>query len=134
MWYYKNKEYKEIDSEDLIGFVYRITDLKNNRFYIGKKLFHFSKTKQVKKKKKKFKVESDWKTYYGSNDELKAVIAELGTENFKREIIRLCKSKGECSYYETKMIFELDALLKKEYYNSWVSCKIQRNHLLKLQV
>lgn len=133
MWYFKNKEYKEIDSDEWIGFVYRITDIKNNRFYIGKKLFHFSKTKQVKKKKKRFKVESDWKEYYGSNDELKTLVGSEGRENFKREIIRLCRSKGECSYYETKMIFELDALLKKEYYNSWVSCKIQRNHLLKLQ-
>ena len=71
-----NWKYKDIDfTEDMIGdsygFVYLITNLENNRKYIGKKLFWFSKTKQIKGKKKKYKVLSDWQTYYGSNDELK---------------------------------------------------------------
>ena len=62
-----------IDSEILdnyLGFVYLITNLKNNKKYVGKKLLKFKRTKQVKGKKKKTTIESDWKEYYSSSDEL----------------------------------------------------------------
>ena len=49
------------DTGDYVGFVYMIENLVNGKAYIGKKLFHFTKTRQVKGKKKKYKVESDWK-------------------------------------------------------------------------
>ena len=69
-WQYKNTDFTEEQIGDSYGFVYLITNLENNRKYIGKKLFWFSKTKQVKGKKKRIKVPSDWQTYYGSSDEL----------------------------------------------------------------
>lgn len=134
MWYFNNKEYNEIHDEKIVGFVYKIIDLVNDKFYIGKKLFFFAKTKQVKGKKKKFKAESDWKTYYGSNDELKQKVIELGANSFRREIIRFCTMKGELSYYESKAIFEEDALLQPNCYNQWISCKITRRHLTKFQL
>ena len=121
-----------VDSEildDYIGFVYEITNLTNNRKYIGKKLLRRSKTKQVKGKKKRTLVESDWKDYYGSNKELQEDVANIGIANFKRVILKLCKSKGECSYYEAKHQFLLDVLVDLSYYNSWISCKIHRKHL-----
>ena len=125
-----------VDSEILekyIGFVYIITNLINNKKYIGKKLLKRSKTRQVKGKKKRSLVESDWKEYYGSNKDL---IVDMNVEgvdcsNFKREILRLCKTKGECTYYEAKTQFEADVLNRDDYYNGWIIAKVSRSHLPK---
>ena len=115
---------------DSYGFVYLITNVVDGKKYVGKKLFWSSKTKMVKKKKKRFKVESDWASYFGSNKELQEDVERLGHESFTREILRLCRSKGECSYYEAKLQFEKDVLTSDEYYNSWIMVKVHKNHLL----
>jgi hypothetical protein len=107
--------------------VYKITNLHDGRFYIGKKLFTRAGRKQVKGKKKKIRVESDWKKYYSSSDELNADVEKLGIHMFRREILRLCKSKSECTYYEAKYQFELEVLIKPTGYNKWIACKIRRN-------
>lgn len=128
-WLYNNQI---IDSEVLdihIGFVYNITNLVNNRKYIGKKLLKRSKIKQVKGKKKRTLVESDWKEYYGSNKELQEDVARYGAHNFRREILHLCKTKGECNYLEAKVQFSLDVLADIGYYNSWIMVKVHRKHL-----
>lgn len=130
MWLYNNEPFETIP-ENIVGYVYIITNLVNNRRYIGKKNFFFSKTKQVKKKKKRIKVESDWKEYYGSNKELLEDVEKYGKENFKREILRLCKTKGEFAYYEAKYQFDNNVLESDEYYNSWIMCRIHKNHLSK---
>lgn len=129
MWFYKNQEFTDEEIGDAFGFVYCITNLTNNRKYIGKKLFSKAGRKQVKGKVKKIRKPSDWLSYYGSNDELKKDVANLGAENFKREIIYLCQSRSECSYLETYEIFIRDALLREEYYNTWVTCKIHKTHV-----
>jgi len=116
--------------EGCYGFVYRITNTVSGREYIGKKLFYSMKTKQVKGKKKRFKAESDWQTYYGSNEELRKDIEIIGVDHFKREIIRMCKNKGECTYYEAKYQYQFDVLANPtKYYNSWIMCKVHRKHL-----
>jgi Putative endonuclease segE, GIY-YIG domain len=61
-WTYNGKVFESEDIAEYVAFVYKIKNLTNGKQYIGKKLFNFTKTKQVKKKKKRFKVESDWKT------------------------------------------------------------------------
>ena len=114
---------------DNYGFVYIITNLSNNKKYIGKKFFYSSKTKQVKGKKKKIKVSSDWKDYYGSNNELKNDIELLGKELFKREIIHLCKSKGDCGYLEAKEQFVRHVLETDDYYNTWIMVRVRKSHL-----
>lgn len=128
MWLYNN-EVVDVIPEKFIGFVYIITNLINNKKYIGKKNFYFSKTKQVKGKKKRIKVESDWKEYFGSNEELKLEVQKIGSENFKREIIRMCSSKGEMSYFELKEQMIQGALESNDFYNTWVSGKIHKKHL-----
>jgi len=127
MWFY-NGEYIDNPGE-YIGFVYIITNQITDRKYIGKKNFYFSKTKQVKGKKKRYKVESDWLDYYGSNKELSADVEKLGKENFKREILMLCKSKGDFAYYEAKLQFDNNVLESLEYYNTWIMCRIHKKHL-----
>jgi len=128
-WKYKDIDFTEEMIGDSYGFVYLITNLENNRKYIGKKLFWFSKTKQVKGKKKKYKVLSDWQTYYGSNDELKKDIELLGVDKFKREIIHLCKTKGECNYLEAKEQFTNCVMEGDEYYNGWIMVKVSKSHI-----
>jgi hypothetical protein len=129
-WLYNGDEFTSEMIGDSYGFVYVITNSVDNKRYIGKKLFWSSKTKMVKKKKKRFKVESDWKEYFGSNKELQEDVVRHGSDNFTRDIVRLCRSKGECSYYEAKMQFDKDVLISDEYYNSWIMVKVHKNHLL----
>jgi len=129
-WIYSGKELTEIP-EGYIGFVYLITNLKDGRKYVGKKLFNFTSRKAVKgsTRKKKVVKESDWQEYYGSSEELKEEVKTIGEDNFSREILHLCKSKSECSYLETWEIFNRHVLLDDSYYNSWVSCKIHKKHV-----
>ena len=130
MWYFHNtaQEFTPEDAEGYFGFVYLITHSSTGRRYIGKKFFTKSKTKQVKGKKKKIRVQSDWLDYYGSNAQL---IEEVkGKEDeYVREILHLCKTRSECAYWETWEIFSRHALLNPSYYNQWVSCKIRKANL-----
>jgi hypothetical protein len=130
MWYFYNtaQEFTPEDAEGYFGFVYLITHSSTGRRYIGKKFFTKSKTKQVKGKKKKIRVQSDWLDYYGSNTQL---IEEVkGKEDeYVREILHLCKTRSECAYWETWEIFSRHALLNPSYYNQWVSCKIRKANL-----
>lgn len=132
MWFYYNtaEQFKEEDIQDHFGFVYLITHLGTGRKYIGKKFFTKSKTKQVKGKKKKSRVSSDWQTYWGSNTELQEEVKKNGEDKYTREILHLCKSRSACSYWETFEIFSRHALLSDSYYNSWVTCKIHKAHVL----
>ena len=126
-WLYEDKEFTEV--EDYYGFIYLIENLVNGKKYIGRKYLTKAGYKTVKGKRKKLRVESDWRDYYGSSTSLKEDIDHYGKDNFRRTILRLCKSRGECNYFETKYIFDNDAILDPKYYNSWVSCKIQTSHV-----
>ena len=124
--------------EECVGFVYLITNNLTGRKYIGKKLAKFSKTtyKTVKqkngtKKRKKIrsKIDSDWREYWSSSDELKKDIVSLGQDNFTREILFYCKSKSECTYIEARTQFERKVLESDEYYNGQISCRIHQSHI-----
>ena len=133
MWYYEDKEFDKTP-EEYQGFVYRITELDTGKKYIGKKFFWKPKTLPITKTRKrrvKTRVESDWRKYFGSSKEVQTLVEEKGEGNYKREILRLCKTKGECSYYEAKLQFEYDVLLSDEYYNEFISCKIHSKHIKK---
>jgi hypothetical protein len=128
-WIYQEKDFTEDLIDDSIGFVYEITNLTSGRKYIGKKLFHSSRTKQVKGKKKRYKVSSDWQDYYGSNEELKNDVTLLGKENFNRTILHICKSKGECSYLEAKEQFSRNVMESDNYYNTWIMVRVRKSHI-----
>ena len=131
MWVYNNKEFNETPDE-FQGFVYIITEKDTGKKYIGKKFFWKPKVLPVTKTRKRrvrTRVESDWRTYYGSSKEVQTLVEEKGKDNYIREILKLCKTKGECSYYEAKYQFEFDVLLSDEYYNEFIGCKIHSKHI-----
>ena len=134
MWLYNGKEFTEDQIGDAFGYVYLISNLKDNRYYVGKKFFTKSSRKQIKGKTKKVRVTSDWMKYWGSNKTVQEDVEKHGAENFKREILHLCKTRSECSYYESLEIFTRGALIKQEYYNDWISCRIRKAHLKNLLI
>ena len=136
-WYYQGTIINELP-EDCIGFVYLITNTVTGKKYIGKKLSKFSKTKykvvklkngNKKRKRIKSKIESDWQTYYGSNDQLNLDVTALGTDKFLREILFLCRSKAECSYVEAREQFTRRVLESDEYYNGQISVRVHGSHI-----
>ena len=128
-WKYNGKDFTEDLVGNNYGFVYQITNLTNGRKYIGKKFFYSAKTKQVKGKKKMYKASSNWQTYYGSSDNLTKDVLQLGHENFKREILHLCLTKGECGYLEAKEQFRNNVLETDNYYNSWIMVRVRKDHI-----
>ena len=132
-WIYKEQDFTEDMIGEDYGFVYIITNEVTGKKYIGKKFFYSAKTKQVKGKRKKIKVPSDWQTYYGSNEDLKKDVIIHGRESFRREIVHLCKSKGVCGYLEAKEQFVNGALESEDYYNSWIMVRVRKSHIKGLQ-
>ena len=132
-WTYQNKEVLELP-EDCEAFVYLITNLTNDKKYIGKKLAKFKTTKpplKGKKNKRRGTKESDWRTYWGSNDHLKADVLELGEGSFTREIIYYCISRGVASYLEAREQFERKVLETDDYYNGIINVRIGGSQILK---
>lgn len=134
-WWHCGEKYQpeNIDPKALIGFVYIVTNLTNGKQYLGKKLFNFRGFKKERgKKRRRVLIESDWKTYYGSSEDVQADVKALGEKSFKREILHLCTSKAWCSYLEAREIFSRDALLYPDkFYNLWISARVRRAHLVK---
>ena len=109
-WNYWDK----LNPEDYIGFVYKITNLTDGKFYIGKKYFWYNKKKKLTKKQladlppgpgrkpthEIVRVESDWKTYWGSSKELLESVRVLGEDHFECMILMPCKTKKQLTYYE----------------------------------
>ncbi|NBP15840.1 hypothetical protein EBU95_15860 [bacterium] len=128
MWLYQGTPLEEIP-ENAYGYVYLITNNYTGRKYIGKKLFWFRKTKVVKGKKKRLKVESDWRDYWSSSEELKSDVQTLGKHLFIREILHICPSKGMCNYLEAREQMERRVLESNEYYNGTIQCRIHKTHV-----
>ena len=137
-WLYQGTPVNELP-EETVGFVYLITNNLSGKKYIGKKLAKFARTtyrtvklKNGTKKKKKIrtKVDSDWRDYYGSNDELNRDVQLHGTENFTREILYYCKSKAECSYIEAREQFTNRVLESTDYYNGQISVRVHGSHII----
>lgn len=133
-WIYQGKEI--IDESDvpegMVGFVYLITNNVTGRKYIGRKILTSTTRKPPKKgetRRKKVVKSSNWQNYFGSSEEMIQSVLTYGKESFTREIVRFCKSKTEMAYYECKEIFALDALIKEEFINKWITCQINGKNL-----
>ena len=135
MWIYNGEEFTSDMIESYHGFVYEVTDTHNKMKYIGKKKFWSKVTRpplKGRKNKRRSIKESDWQTYYGSNEEVKTLVEEFGPSRFKRTILKLCVSPGQMTYFEMKEQIDREVLFKpEEYYNAFIGGKIHRNHVLK---
>ena len=127
--------------DDYEGFVYKITNNTNSKFYIGKKVFWNTyklpplkgRTKKEKIRRSKLKgnkrhvkKESDWREYWGSSKELLEDVERLGKKSFDRVILKLCKSKWEMSYYEAKYQFDERVIFKKNSYNGILNLRVPK--------
>ena len=139
-WTYQGNPVETLP-EDCVGFVYLITNTVTGRKYIGKKLAKFAKTSYKvvklkngtkKKKRVRSKIDSDWLTYYGSNEELNKDVAAMGADQFTREIMYYCRSKAECSYIEAREQFTHKVLESQDYYNRQISVRVHGSHIKKL--
>lgn len=141
-WYYNGTPIDDDSQfpEGTLCFVYCITRIADGKFYIGKKMALFTKTsvktitrKNGTKAKKKTKtlVPSDWKTYYGSSDELQKDVEQLGVEAFRRDILAFCSNRGTSGYIEMK--YQMDArvleLSNEQCYNSIVNARVHKKHI-----
>ena len=132
-WLYNGKPIDELP-EGCEAFVYLITNNHTGRMYVGKKLARFKTTKpplKGKKRKRRGTKESDWREYWGSSDQLKADVAELGEDQFTREILHFCPSRGVASYLEAKEQFDREVLLRDEYYNGIINVRVGGSKILR---
>ena len=116
----------QFDPLEWFGFVYSITNKRTKRSYIGRKQLISTRRKKVKGRvnRKVTRKESNWKEYTGSCNELNEEIKTIGKDKYRFEILKLCKTKGELSYWETKLQFDEDVLHSRfpdgtrKYYNT----------------
>ena len=134
MWYYKGEEMTSIEDfpPQTFGFVYRVIHEPTGKIYIGKKVLQFTRKAKLTKKDlaiyegekgrkptyKQVTSESDWKTYYGSEDFIKQAIKNKQHDEFTREIIHFVTSKKQLTYYECKYQFIHGVLESDEWMNS----------------
>lgn len=119
-WIYEGEVVTADTLDGYFGYVYQITDRETGKKYIGRKyIWSYRKEKGSSKRKKR---ESDWQDYYSSNDELKKIGKET-PERLHREILHLCKSKGECNYLEVAEQVKRDVLYSDHYLNDNINGK-----------
>lgn len=119
-WTFKDNIYDGEGINDYYGFVYCITDLINDKKYIGRKYFWTMRKQKTGRRKK---LESDWRNYYSSSLVIKQLIKEHGKENFKREILHFAKTLGDVNYLEVREQFQRDVLEDLSYINDNINGK-----------
>jgi hypothetical protein len=90
-WLYEYVPLRDDFTTNDYGFIYKITNLQSNKFYIGKKSFFHNKKKKLTKKElaeqtgpgrrsttKVEQVDSGWRNYWGSSKELLVDVKSLG--------------------------------------------------------
>jgi hypothetical protein len=132
-WTYQGKEITNLP-EEVVGFVYEITNNTNGRKYIGKKLARFKRSRpplKGRKNKRRYKVNSDWQDYYGSSDDLTMDVNKIGKDKFSREILFFCFSKAELSYIEAREQFARKVLESDQYYNGHIRVRVHGKGIIK---
>lgn len=116
-----------------LGFIYLIRHKPSGKGYIGRKLFWFKKTKQVKGKKKKILAESDWRSYWSSCEEIQKLVEQEGEANFTREVLHIAYNKGTLNYLEAREQMDRRVLESPDaWYNGQIQCRVHWSHV-KLQ-
>ena len=127
-WLYEYVPLQDDFTTNDYGFIYKITNLETNKFYIGKKAFFHNKKKKLTKKElaeqtgpgrrsitKIEQVDSGWRNYWGSSKELLADVKLLGADNFEKEIIKFCSTKKQLTYYEIQYQVSYSVLFTDSY-------------------
>ena len=130
-WIFDGRELCDADLAGAYGFIYLITHLPTGKKYLGRKYLTKAATKQVKGVKKKIRKESDWRDYYSSSPELLEMLAQEGPEVFSREVLVLCKTRGETNYMEVLLQYLFGVLHDPNYINSNISSKYFKKNVLK---
>lgn len=136
-WIYNGTAFESEDIGTHYGFIYKITNKITGHDYIGRKYFTTIKKRpplKGKKNKRREVVETDWKTYWGSSPRLQKDVETLGKENFTREIIHLCASRGETNYLEAYYQFTEHVLLRENSYNGIIQIKLGKNSVKDLKI
>lgn len=126
-WEFNGKPFTSEDIDKFVGFVYCIECNKTNQLYIGRKYFH--SIRKVRGKTRRQRKESDWKTYYGSSKELLTLVEEYGKLNFKRVILSLHTTRGDCNYEEVRQQFLYNVLEDDRFLNENINGKWHRKPL-----
>lgn len=124
-WTYNGETINDITQfpPNTYGFVYQVKHKPSDKTYIGKKVLFFTRKVKLGKKelealgtvigrKPSYKLavkESDWKTYYGSQKEIKTLLKESKASDWERSIIKCVPSKKLLTYFEVKyqMIYQV---------------------------
>lgn len=126
-WLHEGRLITEISDmpEGTYGFIYEVLHKPTGKKYLGKKVLYFERNVKLGKRaleelkaerkaagiggrvpqKKKVIKESDWKSYYGSHEEIKRLVKESEPEDFTRRILKFVPEKKLLTYYECKYLF-----------------------------
>jgi len=122
-WTCYGTEKSFVPNEDKFGFVYIITNTKNDKAYVGCKQYYIGKSKK----------QSRWQTYTGSSKYLNEDIKKIGKKYFTFEVIAEYKNKRSLRYYEMYYQVKWNVLTatvegsdKPAFYNSYVGGKFYR--------
>ena len=138
--------------EGMYGFIYRVVHLPTQQKYIGKKVLYFERNVKLGKRetealkeerkaagiggrvpaKKKVIKESDWKEYYGSQEDIKKLVKSSKPEDWSREILDFVPTKKLLTYYEIKHIFINDALENPDFLNDNILGKFYKKDFIKV--
>lgn len=145
MWLYENKVIEKIEDfpENTFGFIYKITNKKTGKFYIGKKqLLSKTNVKLSKKEKAALPVqkgrtpskklvikESNWISYWGSCKPLLDDVKTLGEDKFIKEILVICSTKKQLTYFEAAYQIKEDVLMKDSYNDTILGCYYRRDFI-----
>lgn len=142
-WIYLGRFITDISQlpDDTHGFIYKITDTRTGKWYIGKKNLYSTRNIKLGKKalaaredkrtskKKTVVAESDWKTYFGSELQLVQDVQRDGHDVFRREIIVTCRTKGELTYQEARYQILGGCLESDNCYNRTILGKFFRSSI-----
>ena len=129
-WVYKGEVFNDSKiPEGALGFIYEMEAIIDGRAvrYVGKKNFYSTTKKKFgvkalanmedkRAKKYTIQVKTNYQNYYSSNKVLQD--AHKTGVIIKRFMVRICFSKTELTYHETKFQFVREVLEKEEYLNA----------------
>ena len=143
MWRFKGKEVSNAKQlpQRAVGFIYIMT-LSDGKQYIGRKSLYSKRKKMFGKKElsqitdkrlKKYEVivkESDWTKYNSSNKGINTGLKEGTLQVECKEIIKVCFTDKQMTYYETQALFCYGVLEYPEnFYNDNILGKFYKRDL-----